>query len=208
MLLLKNIFVVISQNGGFEKGATVAVRSSDTDIFWLAEIIEHVPAEDVRWAVQYFCFIKQLADGSTEYRRGSKVDTIWRDVILCDVSAFVRVHGSKLMVPESITAQIQQHAHGTESTPQTSSNAMTREVMSTAMLSLEEMKTVINSTRVAQNMVSIHRVGRSNQWYAMDVPATLTVLSISQTRLAVQRKAGVFTQVVQTVLCKRYNQLL
>jgi len=155
LLLLKLIFVFISQNGGFEKGATVAVRSSDTDIFWLAEIVEHVSAEDVRWAVQYCCFVKQLADGSTEYRRGSKVDTLWRDVVLCDVSAFVRVHGSKLKVPESITAQIQQHAADTESTPQSSSNAITHEVTPTAMISLEEIKTVINSTRVAQNMVSI-----------------------------------------------------
>ncbi len=95
-----------------------------------------------------------MTDGDDEYRRGNRIDTVWRDVVICDVSEFVRVHGSKLVLPKSIKVQI--HQQDLSLRPETSSMEVCEEMTQSAVISLQEINTVINSTRVAQNMVSMH----------------------------------------------------
>lgn len=141
------------QSGSFEKGAILAVRSGDSESFWMAECVEKVKTEDVRWSVQYFCLVRVMSDESNEYRRDTKCDMIWRDVVLSDISAFVRAHDRKLVLPTNIKSQLCQDDL-TDAAQVTSSGADQPLCSPLDVICIEDLAAVIGRTRTGQNMVS------------------------------------------------------
>ncbi len=86
------------------------MRSEDESIFWLARCAEDVSEFQPRWSANYYSISKpSLGDGDDEYSLCPSTDIIWRDVVLADITDFVRVTGKKLWLPFNIKSQLSTH---------------------------------------------------------------------------------------------------
>lgn len=134
----------------------MAVRSSDESIFWLLRCTEDVPESEVRWSGVYFTFLRTSATGDDEYViANNHHETIWRDVVVADVTAAVQTNDKKLTLPKAIKLQIIEFLSTVAlQEPPFESTGMAS--VSNPPVTIDDIAKIMNETKQARRLVSPH----------------------------------------------------
>ena len=145
------LFFFCFQEGSYQKGDVLALRSGDDSAFWLAMCVHAVSDDDALWDIQFYHFICSKSNGSDEYHLDSNKQITWRDVVLAEVSRHVDVSGNKLVIPECIKIQLAEHVQ------EKNIEQVDDEVHcsnSEDLITIESMKVLIDNTFRGQRLVS------------------------------------------------------